>query len=971
MFKATKINLVISSLFSVTALAADLTTDKIEVISQTPLPSIGISINQLPSNIQTVKAKDIEKSQALDITDYMNQNLAGVNINENQTNPLQPDVNYHGYTASPLLGTPQGLSVYIDGVRMNQPFGDVVSWDLIPKNAIYGMQMYSGSNPLFGLNTLGGSLSIQTKDGRNSPGGAMQLTAGSWGRRIGEFEYGGVSKDNSVDYFVAGTWFDEDGWRDASPSENKQLFGKLGWQGEKTSAKLTYALSDGDLTGNGLAPRSLLANNSEAVYSSPDNTNNRSHFLNLQVEHDINNNMILSGNAYYRNIKTKTYNGDVNGEGIPAIDWNQISRDLPTFVALESATSGASGRSWHAANATGGNPFGSQTQMTSTGTGPGDINNLDARCKDQNDQGEEGGEKCSAFINRTQTNQQNIGIFGQLSARNTLFGRPNNYVLGGGFDLSRSHFTQSAEFGSLRSDRSVLGTGEFATTAQGNVSNLSILDNSVNLKGKTDTGSIFASDTFSVRDNLNVTAAGRYNYTIVNNKDKQTHFNTYYGNIVDNKDVGGDNAFGFYGTSGTITTTQGGTIDLANAISYIKNNYKLPSGDSTTDAALKQVDYANPVSEASLSGRHVFHRFNPSLGLTYDFNDSVNFYGNYNEGSRAPTPIELGCANPEQPCNLPNAMAGDPALKQVVSKTWEGGVRVRESKDFTWSAGAYTSRNVNDIMFVGQSTSGAGYFKNIGQTERKGFDFSFKKQIDRLGISANYSFIDATFESDQQMISNANSAGDYYCVQNNGGNCQSLTYDATPANYKLTNSSSIPANTLATNPAVRNQTAQSLSDLTFYKVIDVKKGDRIPLIPKNILKLYASYQVNDKFVVAANTLTVTSSFMRGNENNADPNGRLAAYTTLNLTAAYKPFPEWMIFAKVNNVFDREYATSGQLGMNALTPSGALNLVQKTGSSWYSDSTADAFVAPGAPRAMWVGARWEFGGRKSSGGLDKD
>ena len=84
-----------------------------------------------------------------------------------QGNPFQPDVNYRGYTASPLLGTPQGLSVYMDGVRLNQPFGDVVSWDLIPRLAIcHRSPLMPGSNPLFGLNTLGGALAMQTKDGR-------------------------------------------------------------------------------------------------------------------------------------------------------------------------------------------------------------------------------------------------------------------------------------------------------------------------------------------------------------------------------------------------------------------------------------------------------------------------------------------------------------------------------------------------------------------------------------------------------------------------------------------------------------------------------------------------------------------------------------------------------------------------------------------------------------------------------------
>src|SRR5450759_822950 len=119
----------------------------------------------------------------------MNRRLNGVYVNEVQGNPFQPDVNYRGYTASPLLGTPEGISVYMDGVRMNQPFGDVVSWDLIPRIAISEAALMPGSNPLFGLNTLGGAVSIQSKDGNSQPGTGIEVSGGSYGRRSAEVEH--------------------------------------------------------------------------------------------------------------------------------------------------------------------------------------------------------------------------------------------------------------------------------------------------------------------------------------------------------------------------------------------------------------------------------------------------------------------------------------------------------------------------------------------------------------------------------------------------------------------------------------------------------------------------------------------------------------------------------------------------------------------------------------------------------------
>jgi len=212
---------------------------KIEVVGVTPLSSLGVPIDQVPSNVQVAKGQDIQDQHGLSIADYLNQNMAGVNINEAQNNPYQPDVNFRGFTASPLVGTPQGLSVYQDGVRVNEPFGDTVNWDLIPQNAISSIALMPGSNPLFGLNTLGGAISVQTKSGEHNPGGGIQISGGSWGREAVEGEYGG-KLSNGVSYFFAGNKFKENGWRDGSPTDVLQGFGKLGWSNEKTDVDISF-----------------------------------------------------------------------------------------------------------------------------------------------------------------------------------------------------------------------------------------------------------------------------------------------------------------------------------------------------------------------------------------------------------------------------------------------------------------------------------------------------------------------------------------------------------------------------------------------------------------------------------------------------------------------------------------------------------------------------------------------------------
>src|SRR5687768_10111756 len=149
------------------------------VVVTTPLPGVELPARRVPAPVQTATDRDIDNSGALDLSDFLNRRLNGVHVNEVQNNPFQPDVNYRGYTASPLLGTPQGVSVYMDGVRLNQPFGEVVSWDLIPRIALSSTTLIPGSNPLFGLNTLGGALVLQTKDGRSHSGTMVQTSYGN------------------------------------------------------------------------------------------------------------------------------------------------------------------------------------------------------------------------------------------------------------------------------------------------------------------------------------------------------------------------------------------------------------------------------------------------------------------------------------------------------------------------------------------------------------------------------------------------------------------------------------------------------------------------------------------------------------------------------------------------------------------------------------------------------------------------
>ena len=161
------------------------------VIDSTPVPALGTPIEKYAGNVQTVPAKTIEDGNLLDISDLLYRNVASLNINANQGNPWQNDLTYRGFLASPLAGSPIGLSMYLDGMRFNDGFGETINWDLIPQSAIAGIDIIPGSNPIFGLNTLGGALAVHTKRGFEFPGAKLETWGGSFGLWAVNGEYGG------------------------------------------------------------------------------------------------------------------------------------------------------------------------------------------------------------------------------------------------------------------------------------------------------------------------------------------------------------------------------------------------------------------------------------------------------------------------------------------------------------------------------------------------------------------------------------------------------------------------------------------------------------------------------------------------------------------------------------------------------------------------------------------------------------
>ncbi|MBL8303530.1 MAG: TonB-dependent receptor, partial [Ideonella sp.] len=321
---------------------------------------------------------------------------------------------------------------------------------------------------------------------------------------------------------------------------------------------------------------------------------------------------------------------------------------------------------------------------------------------------------------------------------------------------------------------------------------------------------------------------------------------------------------------------------------------------------------------ASLDGDHRFTRFNPAVGITWVPSKSLQAYAGYNEGSRAPTAIELGCANPDNPCKLPNALAGDPPLKQVVTKTIEAGLRGSLPGGGNWHAGVFRAINVDDLLFVAApNANGFGYFKNFGKTRRQGLELSASTRIGPAQLALSYTHLDATYRSAEEVNGAGNSSNEE-------------------------------------GPGLEGE-------------IEIRPGDRIPLVPRRLFKASAEIDLGPKWSIDLDLIGVSGVYARGNENNQHQpdgtfylgEGKTGGYGVMNLGASFQPTKGLKVFLKVNNVFDRQYATGAQLGATGFDANGNFQARPFPAVAGEFPLQGSTFYAPGAPRSVLLGVRYSF------------
>jgi iron complex outermembrane recepter protein len=723
--------------FAQTIFAAEssaLTLPPVEVVGTTPLAGIGVERDKLPANIQTLPGPDIPQDGPRPLVTEMDRRLSSVNLNDNEDNPYHPDVQYRGFTASPVLGTPTGLAVYQNGVRLNEPFGDNVSWDLVPDFAIDHMAIIP-TNPVYGLNALGGALSLTMKNGFNYHGGQLEISGGSFGNRQVTLQYG--QQMGNIGAYIGAQAIRDDGYRKLSSSRLSRMYADIGAESDHGSLHFGFTAADNVLAGIGPTPIELVDRDRTAVFVSPQYFRDTVLMPALRANYIASDNLSFQANFYLRSSGRSTNAGNITDiipcglalRGFLCLD----ERDNPLFDAA-------------------GNPV---------------PNILGGLSPAEND--------------FTQTTS--LGLGGSLQATYTapLFDHENHLAVGFSIDHGDVDFSSRNTVGTIDPETLITAdTGIIVAQPDGTLDPAAVETTNAYY-------GVYASDTFNVTPELAITAGGRYNVAFIRLFDK-------------------------IGTA--------------------------------------------------LNGNNRFSRFNPAGGLTYKITPAVTAYAGYAEANRTPTAGEIGCSDPARPCTLDAFLSADPpGLQQVVAHTYEAGVRgrftfgrINPTGKIDWNLGAFRTDLDNDILTVPSAIISTGFFRNIGSTRRQGIEAGIGYTDEKWRVNANYSLIDATFQTPITLASHDNPFAD------EDGDIQ------------------------------------------------VKRGDHLPGIPQHRVKIAVDYAINDKWSIGGDLIGFSSQYYFNDQSNQNP--QLPGYIVANLRASYRLLDNVELFVLVKNLFNNKYATYG-------------------------------------------------------------
>lgn len=427
----------------------------IDVVVTAPLPGSSAERDKVPTNTQVLRSDELQRTGPASALRALDERVGGIQLNQAVANPFEPNLIFRGYEASPLSGNPQGLATYLNGARFNQPFGDTTQWDVIPDIAIDRIDL--AHSPAFGLNALGGAVTVKLKDGFSYHGGQLELSGGSFGRVQGSAQYG-VQSGNTAAY-IAGSALNEDGWRQNSPSQLRQIYADVGWRGEKSELHLNLLGASNVLIGAGTTPVELLAIQRSATFTGPNEIRNKYLRLSALGTHELTDQITLQASAYYSNLAQRDRNGNASDA--------QACSDTADFLCNGAGT-----------------PLTTRdgSRITSFPTATGAYAQLDQTAIDSN----------------------GYGASLQATHRSEVFGRANRLLAGISYDGGKTLFSARSSLGTSLVSRDFGGPGVVIALDDGSIT-------PVRLSATNSYYGVYASDSFDLTDALTLTLSGRAN----------------------------------------------------------------------------------------------------------------------------------------------------------------------------------------------------------------------------------------------------------------------------------------------------------------------------------------------------------------------------------------------------------------------------------------------------------------------------
>ncbi len=862
-----------------------------------PLPGLAITKDQIPANIQSATKEEIKASRALNIADYMNTQMQGVSVNDYAGNPFQLDVNYRGFTASPQIGTPQGLSVFFDGVRVNEPFGDVVNWDLIPVNAIERFDVFPGSNPIFGLNTLGGAISVRTKSGFTAPGVEASVLGGSWGRR--QLQLSGGGNVDGWAGFGALTLFHEKGWRDDSPSRVGQIYARGDRNFERGLVTASVLASRNELIGNGLVPLELYQQRPQTVYTSPDRSRNRLVQFMLSGAFDVTDTWNVTTHAYRRKSNRTGLNGDI---------YEGFSDMSPTRDAVPDPESNYGSFPRDGASAAYGGQFDAPGVVPGTPIG---------------------------LLTSTSLRQTTDGF--ALQSNWNL--EQHKFMLGASIDRSRASYLMTQRLGLIDAAHRVYGApiSDDPTTPSTIYRQYYAASHDVpgnDFSGVETTKSLYFSETWSARPNLHFTATARYNHTetasdlLVRTSEGTRELHELRSDEID-------------------PTTRTAEDFIYRSFNPSVGVNWLPDPQLNLYGNLGRGARTPSVVELGCA-------FNPTpvpfiLGTTNFGSIPASLLGT---GCNLPTTLSGDPYLPQI-----RSTSGEVGARGRLSDRWNWNASVfrTDLKDDLYFVGVGDNRSYFDT--IGKTRRQGfelGLDGAIGPFDMK-LGYSY---VDATFQSTFYTASphnsSADFDQNSQPVYSGNSITSRFLptpgTYANQGRGTYLDTRVDPG-ARLPG---IPQHSFNGTVHWNATPALKLGLGVVFRSSSFVRGNE-----NNQHQPYGSDQQTGYYYCNDNcTGSYQQLFVRRGRDFRDK-GTLPSYTVFNLDGSYQVTSRFSIGLQVTNLFDRRYASAGRLGINPFSPS-INGVIGPSGWNYNSsDWQSTTFVGPGAPRAYFLSMSYAF------------